>query len=72
MKTYATGRWNRDLGHVGSLVHSGGGVWFECSCGAQGEPRTSTAEADADGDAHERGVHAQRKQGRRFVRGRWE
>lgn len=68
----ATGRWNRDLPHVGENVSDGRAVWFQCSCGFMGELRTSTADADRDADGHERFVFEQRRAGRRLVRGRVE
>lgn len=66
------GRWNREQPHVLEIVSSGGACWAQCSCTWHGEPRTATAEADADAEGHERFVFETRRAGKRLVRGRVE
>lgn len=76
IKQFPYGRWNRDLDpHRIEMISQGAGYWFECSCGAQGEVHHyhgDKEKAEAEAEAHEREVFAQRRAGRRFVRGRWE
>lgn len=72
MTRHPFGRWNRDQGHRGEIVYDGRHCWFECSCGVQGDPKATTAEADAQADAHERDVFERERAGQRFVRGRFE
>lgn len=72
MTRHPFGRWNREQPHVLEIVYSGGGCWAQCSCQWQGDPRTTTEQADADAIAHERFVFEARRQGKRLVRGRVE
>lgn len=72
-KQFPFGRWNRDQGHRGEILYQGNGCWATCSCGFMGEVHAETEAADAEMIAHERMVFERtQKQGKRFVRGRWE
>lgn len=67
-----TGRWNRDLGHRLEIQYDSPACWAFCTCGYQGPIRQRTEEADEDAIAHELQVHARAREGKRFVRGRFE
>lgn len=71
-KQFPFGRWNRDQGHRGEILYDGEGCWACCSCGFQGDLRTTTQAADTDMILHERFVFNQGREGKRFVRGVWQ
>ncbi len=68
------GRWNRQQPHILEIKYDPGGPgrWAACTCGWEGDVHSTTAQADAEAEAHERGVFDVQKAGKRIVRGRVE